>query len=195
MRPRLKGIFVLHSEARLVFAETAYATMFFMRFFAVLVLTAALLGSVSAGDGNDDAFRTGLSAFNSGKYASALAAWRPLAERGDPRAQESVGYLYYSGRGVPRDTRQAAAYFYRAADQGEPTAQLFLAYMHFNSIGVPQNSPLAMMWAELAMDGGLFEAYDLRGSVMESMTDAERAEGWRLLDQWRAIHARTARTR
>jgi hypothetical protein len=53
---------------------------------------------------------------------------------------------------------------------------------------VPASAPLAMMWAELAMAGGQVDAFALHGIIMQSMTDAERAEGWHLLAEWRASH-------
>jgi TPR repeat protein len=88
--------------------------------------------------------------------------------------------MYYSGRGVPRDSARAAEFFQRAANQGEPTAQLFLAQMYFKSDGVPMNATLALMWVELALVGGQVEAFQLRGIIMQSITEAERDEAWRL---------------
>ena len=159
-----------------------------MRPLVFLILALALIGPARAGDA-DAAFRSGLAAFNEGTYARARAAWGPLAEAGDARAQAGLGYMYYSGRGVARDSARAAELFSRAADQGEPTAQLFLALMHAQSDGVPMSPPLAMMWLELAMAGGQAEAYEWRGIIMRSMTEAEREEGWRLLARWRETHA------
>jgi len=125
----------------------------------------------------DTAFRNGLTAFNEGSYARAQEAWVPLARAGDARAQTGLGFMYYSGRGVPRDSVRAAEFFVRAAEQGEPTAQPFLALMYFNSDGVPMNAPLAMMWVELA--------FQWRGIILQSMTEAERDEAWRLFERWR----------
>ena len=159
-----------------------------MRVIVLLILTTLLLGPAHAEDA-DTAFRNGLSAFDAAAYAQAQAAWAPLADAGEPRAQAGLGYMYYSGRGVPPDSKRAVEYFNLAADQGEPTAQLFLALMYFRSDGVPKSTPLAMMWSELAMTGGLSEAYLWRGHIMESMTEAERAEGWRLIARWRETHA------
>jgi TPR repeat protein len=158
----------------------------------LLLLLFALTVAVPAHAGDTDvAFRGGLAAFNEGSYARAFAIWGPLAAAGDPRAQEGIGFMYYSGRGVERDARQAANYFYRAANQGEPTSQLFLALMHFRSDGVPKSAPLAMMWSELAMDGGMPEAYEISGKILQSMSEPERAEGRRLLARWREIYARS----
>ena len=152
-----------------------------------LLVAFALLGSAQAEDA-DAVFRNGLSAFNEGIYDRARAAWGPLAAAGDARAQTGLGYMYYSGRGVARDSARAAEFFDRAADQGEPTAQLFLALMYFKSDGVPQNMPLAMMWLELAIAGGQGDTYELRGAMMQSMSEADLEEGWRLLARWRETH-------
>jgi TPR repeat protein len=154
----------------------------------VVLIVALLLPGLAHAEVADAAFRNGLAAFNDGSYARALEAWGPLANAGDARAQTGLGFMYYSGRGVLRDSAHAAEFFERAAEQGEPTAQLFLALMHFKSDGVPMNAPLAMMWAELAMAGGQVEAFQWRGIIMLSMTEAEREEAWRLLARWRETH-------
>ena len=158
-----------------------------MRCFIILIV-ALLLPSSARADVADVAFRNGLTAFNEGSYARAQAAWVPLARAGDARAQTGLGFMYYSGRGVPRDSVRAAEFFARAAEQGEPTAQLFLALMYFKSDGVPMNAPLAMMWVELALAGGQVEAFELRGVIMQAMTEAEREEAWRLFARWRETH-------
>lgn len=158
-----------------------------MRLLLPLLLVVSLAGSAAASEA-DKAFRDGLSAFNDGQYARTLAMWRPLAAHGDARAEEGLGFMYYSGRGLPRSSRHAAAYFYRAAVQDEPTAQLFLAIMYFRADGVRQNLPLAMMWAQLAMSGGFPDAYGWSDTIMRSMSQSEQAKGWRLLIRWRQLY-------
>ena len=158
-----------------------------MRYFAILIV-ALLLPPLARADMADAAFRAGLTAFNEGIYTRAQEAWVPLATAGDARAQTGLGFMYYSGRGVPRDSVRAAEFFQRAAEQGEPTAQLFLALMYFQSDGVPMSATLAMMWVELALAGGQAEAFQWRGVIMQSMTPAERDEAWRLFARWRETH-------
>jgi TPR repeat protein len=158
-----------------------------MRCFVIL-LASLLLPCFARADAADAAFRSGLTAFNEGSYARAEAAWTPLARAGDARAQTGLGFMYYSGRGVPRDSARAAEFFQRAAEQSEPTAQLFLAQMYFKADGVPMNAPLALMWVELALAGGQVEAFELRGIIMQSITAAERDEAWRLFARWRETH-------
>src|SRR5258708_31193169 len=155
-----------------------------MRCFIILIVV-LLLPPLARADVADAAFRNGLTAFNEGSYARAQEAWVPLARAGDARAQTGLGSMYYSGRGVPSNSIRAAEFFQRAAEQGELTAQLFLAQMYFKSDGVPMNAPIAMMWVELALAGGQVEAFELRGGIMQSMTEAEREEAWRLFARWR----------
>ncbi len=162
-----------------------------MRSCLAFILVLSFIGAARATDA-DTAFRAGLTAFNEGAYARASAAWVPLAEAGDARAQSGLGFMYYSGRGVPRDSVRAAAFFTRAAEQGEPTAQLFLSMMVFKSDGVPLNPPLAMMWAELAIAGGQAGAFEWQASLMQSLTAAQREEGWRLVARWREAHRNAA---
>jgi TPR repeat protein len=152
------------------------------------LIAVLLLPGFARAESPDAAFRNGLAAYNTGSYARALAAWEPLAVAGEPRAQAGLGFMYYSGRGVPRDSGRAAELFRLAAEQNEPTAQLFLALMYFRSDGVPADAPLALMWVELAMSGGQTGAFEWHGHIMQSMTAAQREEGWRLLAQWRASH-------
>jgi TPR repeat protein len=154
----------------------------------VILIVALLPPGLARAEVADAAFRNGLTAFNEGSYARAQQAWVPLARAGDARAQTGLGFMYYSGRGVPRDSVRAAEFFARAAEQGEPTAQLFLALMYFKADGVPMNAPLAMMWVELALAGGQVEAFEWRGIIMQSITEAERDEAWRLFARWRETH-------
>jgi TPR repeat protein len=160
---------------------------------ALAAFVVALMGLTAAhaahAEDRDAAFRRGLSAFQSGAYDSARAAWEPLSRAGDARSAAGIGYMYYTGRGVPRDFVRAAEHFERAAERGEPTAQAFLALMYFNADGVPKSLPLALMWLELAIAGGQPETFELRGLIMQSMTDAEREESDRLIARWREAHA------
>jgi TPR repeat protein len=72
------------------------------------------------------------------------------AERGDPKAQSKLGFMYQIGRGVPQNYLLAARWQYRAACQGEPTAQYLLGLLYDKGHGVPRDYVLAYMWLDLA---------------------------------------------
>ena len=143
-----------------------------------------MIGDTRAGT-DDDAFRQGLSAFNTGDYASALKVWRPLAERGEPRSEAGIGFMYHRGLGVRVDDREAAVWLLRAAEQGQAEGQLMLGMLFYYGRGVPQSYVRAYAWCELAENGGNSDAALCRDAALESMSEAEREQAFRLVVELR----------
>ena len=77
-------------------------------------------------------------AFQKGDFEAAVELARPLAVEGDARAQSTLGFVYYRGRGAPQDYNEAIKWFRRAADQGAASAQFRLGVMFSDGRGVPQ---------------------------------------------------------
>src|SRR5438552_6880010 len=98
----------------------------------------------------DDDFRRGLTAFNTGDFATAFEFWRPLAERKEPRSQAGIGFMYHRGLGVAVDDREAAVWLGRAAEQGQAEGQLMLGILFYYGRGVAQSYVRAYAWCELA---------------------------------------------
>jgi|SRR5579885_1105911 TPR repeat protein len=73
--------------------------------------------------------QAGVHAFDRGDYVTALRELKPLAEKGNPLAQVTLGLMYYQGKGVAQDFHEAMSLFLRAADQGEGMAQLSIGFM------------------------------------------------------------------
>ena len=63
-------------------------------------------------------FQRGLTAAQSGDYATALREWKPLAEQGYARAQSNLGYMYVKGQGVIQDKVYAHMWWNIAASSG-----------------------------------------------------------------------------
>lgn len=97
-------------------------------------------------------------AYDKGKYKTALRLARPLAEKGDARAEALMGLLYANGRGVLRDDHEAMKWFRSAADQGDAVAQLQIGIMYYDGRGVPQDYSEAARWYQLAAERGNPEA-------------------------------------
>ena len=57
----------------------------------------------------------GKAAYERKDYATALKFMRPLAEQGNACAQNSLGFMYHTGRGVPEDDAEAVKWFRLAA--------------------------------------------------------------------------------
>ncbi len=75
------------------------------RVFREVLCAAVLLGATApARAGWDEAG----AAYERGDHAAAVRELRPLAERGDARAQYNLGFMYKKGHGVPQNHAEAA---------------------------------------------------------------------------------------
>jgi uncharacterized protein len=83
---------------------------------------------------------------------------KALAEKGDARAQTRLGYLYYQGKGVKQDFKEALKWFQKAAEQGTEEAQFNLGGMYYQGKGVKQNFKEAAKWVKKAAEQGLARA-------------------------------------
>ena len=114
--------------------------------------------------------------------AEAVAALRPLAEAGNPSAQEILADHLAAGRGVARDATAAALWYEKAALRGNTDAQFKLAGMYGSGQGVAQNNNLAYIWygtaARLGHEGAQ-AALDKTGLLLQP---AERQQAGRVIE-------------
>jgi len=118
----------------------------------------------------DSAFRSGLSAYNSGDYAKAKSIWEPLAENEDAASQAGLGFLYHRGFGMAVDDNRAAYWLRKAAEHGQPEGQLMLGSLYFYGQGVIQSYIQAFAWCDLAQDNGNADAGMCRDSALQSLS-------------------------
>lgn len=119
------------------------------RTFTSLVLWLALLvggGGVGRAQGVD----AGLAAYNRADYATVFL----LAEQGNAWAQYSLGVMYFEGKVVTQDYREAVRWYRLAAEQGNADAQYNLGWMYYKGQGVTQDYREAVRWYRLAAEQG-----------------------------------------
>jgi TPR repeat protein len=120
---------------------------------ATICLTLAmLLGSAGMSWSAD--FQKGLTAYDSGDYATALREWTPLAEQGLAKSQYNLGLMYKKGTGILQDYKTAVKWYRLAAEQGDAFAQSNLGVMYEDGKGVPQDYKTAVKWYRLAAEQG-----------------------------------------
>jgi hypothetical protein len=96
-----------------------------------LIIIPVLLFSLFLGASSYSAdFNKGLTAAQSGDFATALKEWKPLAEKGDVDAQTNLGLMYQNGWGVPQDDKEAVRWYTLAAEQEHAKAQYNLGVMY-----------------------------------------------------------------
>ena len=115
---------------------------------AAILFALALHGNATAG------LAEGANAYNARNYALALREVTPLARAGNADAQHLLGLMYYMGRGVPRDYKQAFHWHYKAAQQGKADAQYVIGAMYYTGNAVPQDQKLAVQWFRKAAEQG-----------------------------------------
>jgi len=87
-------------------------------------------------------------AYESGRFADALALFEERGLEGDVRAQELVGMMHLLGpnlfgKGVAADPARSATWFRAAALNGSATGQFVLAQMYRTGVGVPADAARA----------------------------------------------------
>ena len=121
----------------------------------------------------------------SGQAELDVTELRRTAEQGDAAAQNSLGLMYDTGRGVPQDYGEAVRWYRLAADQGDAGSQYNLGLMYGNGRGVPQDDIAAHMWANLAAAQGNENARRLRDLLAEGMSSGQIAAAQRAAREWR----------
>ena len=146
-----------------------------------LIIIPVLLLSLFLGASSYSAdFNKGLTAAQSGDFATALKEWKPLAEKGDVDAQTNLGLMYQNGWGVPQDDKEAVYWYKLAAEQGDAKAQYNLGIMYDVGEGVIKDYVYAHMWGNIASMNGNDKGETLRGYVAEKMTSSQIEEAQRL---------------
>ena len=121
-------------------------------------------------------FEDSMAAYDRGDYATMLQLLRPIAERGDAQAENSLGAMYYNGKGVAKDFKEAVKWYRLAAAQGNISAQLNLASMYYEGEGVAENFVRAHMWLSIAAAQGSPDAARMRDIVSKDLTAQQLTE-------------------
>lgn len=132
------------------------------RIFKLAALAASFLFVVAAEVCAQD-LQAGIKAYNLGDYATALKNWRPLAEKGDPRAQHKLGLLYAQGLGVRKDPVKATEWFRKSAHRGHIIAAYNLGFRYLKGEGTPRDLKAAAAWIRRAAGAGLSQAQHTLG--------------------------------
>lgn len=106
----------------------------------------------------------------------------------DPDAQYDLARLYLSGKGGPRDPRQAVRWLSLAAHKGQYQAQALLGAMLFKGKVVRRQASRGLMWLTLACDSAVRPddkwIKDLCASAFKQATDDEQAVALIYLERW-----------
>jgi TPR repeat protein len=106
--------------------------------------------------------RDGITAWQKRDFTTAVAIWRPLAEKGDPDAAFYLGQAYRLGRGVKVDLGRAQDWLERASRSGHVDAQTTLGLLLFDS----GDRSGAIRWLRSAAERGEPRALLIYGTAL-----------------------------
>ncbi len=129
----------------MIFFMNKYLT----RFFIVCLL-------ISFNVNSDESVTDCLKLIKENQCIEAINVCSIYAEKGDPRAQMSLGFLYSGTRhgDFRRNYKQSFAWMSKAADQGFTKAELAIAEMYMGGEVVPLNAKKAKAWYEKVAEKG-----------------------------------------
>ena len=119
-------------------------------------------------------FQKGFESFNKGDFSTAIKEWYPLAEKGNPVAQNNLGVMYENGKGVTQDYLQAVNLYLKSANQGYANAQYNLGVMYYNGYGIAKNNIKALNWFRKAAEQGVAKAQDNLGVMFAKGEGVEK---------------------
>lgn len=91
--------------------------------FWIIAAVAGLSLSACSVQSDQQKMLQGQQYFQEQNYVDAYKTLKPLAEDGNADAQYALGYMYYYGKGVPKNYQEAMYWMTKAANQGQPLAK------------------------------------------------------------------------
>jgi TPR repeat protein len=98
----------------------------------------------------------------------AVKFYRKAADQGDAYAQNNLGNLYDSGKGVKQDYDEAVNWYRKAAEKGNPYGQYRLGWAYENAQGVKQDLAEALNWYRKSAAQGDADAQNSVGDMYDS---------------------------
>jgi TPR repeat protein len=160
-------------------------TPMFKAFLSAAVLMLTFNEPVAAGQ-----FEDAVAAYATRDYSTSYRLFRPLADRGDAKAQNYVGEHYFNGWGVTQNYELAAKWYLKAAVQGNAEAQFNFCGSLFRGQGVPQSDFFSHIWCNLSAAQGYEPAADRRAAAEQFLTRAQTAEAQHRALVWKPNQGR-----
>ncbi len=106
----------------------------------------------------EDHLKAGLSSYQLKNFKKAERHLKAAKQQNNPIAFFILGSMQLTGKGIPKNTKEAAENFEKAANLGFRHAQYTIALLYDRGEGVTENKQKALDWALLAAAQGDREA-------------------------------------
>ena len=112
-----------------------------------------------------------------GKMRTPAERYLRAAERGNAKAQLTLGLCYYNGHGAESNATEAVRWFRLAAKQKNTEAAFYMGRAYHKGKGVKKDDEVAYAWFERAAQKGHEQAAEWRGMIAQKMTPEQISEG------------------
>jgi uncharacterized protein len=102
---------------------------------AIFALAISCLSHADTTGSESDEMNKAVAANKAKDYATSMAIYRKLADRGSAAAPAMIGLLYFAGAGVPRDNEKACDFFAISEKKADPNGTELLADCFFKGEG------------------------------------------------------------
>lgn len=161
-------------------------------------LALALAGCAAPAQLADGPYNRGVDAYRAKDYESARALWTLEVAKGNPSAENNLGYLLYYGLGGPPDKARAVSLWRRSALAGQPEAQWHLGVAYADGEALGRSAVEAYAWYRCAIangdgvdglereDGKVIAGLSRKSlnTLMVSMSKVELEQGGALAEQY-----------
>ena len=139
----------------------------------LVLFLAAVLANGAAADG-------GLRHFENGDLDAAVAAWAPLAERGDRWAMVGLGHVAT----LREEHAEAVRWYHAAAVRDHAEARILLANAYLEGRGVDRDPALAFAWYHVAVGDGHAGAKKARDLAARWLSPDQQAAARAMVRRW-----------
>jgi TPR repeat protein len=119
-------------------------------------------------------------AYDAGDYQTALHIWGEEAAKGNPKAQESLGYMHAAGKGTPQDYRESVRWYRMAAEQGSTSALHSLGKIYYEGLGVQKSVENAYAYFLVSGANGNRAAKEKQRMVLKEMSPEQIEKAMRI---------------
>ncbi len=118
-------------------------------------------------------------------YTTALKELTPLADKGDAEAQDLLGLMHATGRGVPLSPARALPLYKASAAQGNAGGEFHLGSLYLMGAGTARNIPEGLRLLTLSAEQGRHDAQVMLGMAYSNLQgiprDFVQADKWLLV--------------
>ena len=133
-----------------------------------------MLLAFNGSESRADPIRDGVQAYMKADFDKVDALWRPLADKGDVRAQKFLVALEFASMWPKVNDPDIVRWAKEAADTGDGEAQLYLSRLYRDGRGVPKDAVKSLHWLEKSAATGFHEGLRAMGNhILDNLSSTE----------------------